>query len=345
MNIKKTIIMLTLSLILFCSIIPQTNANDELNLGILDSFRIYNFNTSLDLTNKDTIPSSPIKINVSQEMELKLDFSYELAKYFPKFLEGTKIGKWVLFRDQNHNMTVNITFSIIKKPSWCELNLSEQTIQIPLSTTKNTKNPIIHYKIKEGTNAFLEDEIIIKAEFKPEDNWGLKSSQDTFNFTIISEFQKSINISYSYGNNDTNLFLKPGENIEYLVNLSNNGNGDTLFEISQRGDKSDNINVSIDQESITIAPGKIEQLKIIFNVSKEEKNYEEEIEFTVITKSAIDKDIEDKYLLEGEDSFSIDIIVEKEEDNDYLNNLLVVLFILVVIIVLVIVVLKLFKKK
>mgnify|MGYP006303622177 FL=1 len=170
---KKIIILLALSTLIFVSVVPQTNASDELSLGILDSFRIFNFNTSLDIKASDSTYDEPLNINQSYPFTINIDFNYIQTNFFPSFLTDSKIEKWVLFRDANRNKTVNLSISITDAPDWVEATLFTNNFEIELSTDVQTFSPVLSFKIKPGTEAFLEDDIKIKAEFIPESNWGL----------------------------------------------------------------------------------------------------------------------------------------------------------------------------
>jgi len=345
MSTKKFIITFALSIFVLSAIIPQTNASNEQNMGIFDSIRIYNFNTTLDLSNKDELPTEPLNINNTKEIELNLDFNYEYPQYFPKFLIDTKIGKWILFRNTSQNMSVDLKLTITEQPEWCIVNLTQENIEIPLSTEKQIANPKINFKIKAGTKAFLEEEITIKAEFIPKENWGLEPSQDQLNFSIISEFQKSLDINYSDIENKT-LQAKPGENLSCIVKIKNNGNGDTLVNFSLDDTDLKGWNISFKPASAVLKVDQdIKEFKINISVPAKEENYEKSLNFTISSKSATEKEFKDNYLLIGSEPFTIDIRVEKEEENEYLSNLLIILGIFIVILLIVAFIIKIFKKK
>ncbi len=342
---KKIVIMFTIFALVSMAVIPQINATQEKSQGILDNIRIYDFNTTTTLSiQDDDKPTTPIEIGTNNKVPVTVKFKYENPSFYPNLLTGTKIGKWILFRDKEQNMTVNLSLSLTK-PDWCEANLSTNLVSLDLSTEEKTVTTNLNFKIKEDTKAFLEDKIKITAEFTPNEKWGLIASKDSASFNIVSEYNGSIKIEHRYQENDTRINTKPGKIIQFPVNITNTGNGETKVMVTL-DDEIEEINVTIDPETQIIPIGQTKQVMIDINISKKEETYNKNLTFTVTSESTTNKELDQEYKNGETESFTIEInVVKHKEENNHYGNLLIILAILIVILLVVGIVIKFLKKK
>ena len=348
---KKTLIIFTIFALIFSAVIPQISGTKEKNMsmGILDNIRIYkNFTTTTNIgINEEDIPNNPIEINKSNEIPISVSFEYTTPRFYPNFLTNLKLGNfslgsWILFRDAQRKMSVNISLSLTK-PEWCEAKLTKNDLTINLSTEGETKKTILNFKIKNGTGAFKEGTISLKAEFTPLENWGLKASEDTTSIEIISEYQGTIDLNYTYPNNET-INTKPGKNITFPVTIKNTGNGETRATISL-DNLDDRINVSIEPETLVIAKGSEKTIDLNLSISRKEESYLKTLNFTVISESTSDLDLDKEHTVGETENFSIDIKVVKHKEEDHYGNLLIILGVLIAILLLIGIIVKIIKRK
>ncbi len=342
---KKIIILFTIFALITISVTPQINATQEKTLGIFDNIRVLDFNTTLSLSvNEEDIPQNPLDIGIDYKVPISISFKYENPQFYPAFLTGTKVGKWILFRNTSKDMSVNLSLDITS-PDWCKVNLTDEVIPIDLSTDEKTATSTINFKIKEGTNAFEEDNIEVNAKFTPQQGWGLLESDDSTSFKIMSEYKGSIEIEHKYQENDTVIDTKPGREFQVPVNITNTGNGETKVMISLN-DEIEEFNISIAPESETIPAGETKQTMITFNISGKEESYRKNLTFTVSSESTTDIELDQEYTKGETESFTIKInVVKHEEENNHYGNLLIILGILILILLIVGLVIKFLKKR
>ncbi len=341
MYAKKILIIFTLFALLSSAVMPQINATKEKTTGIFDNLRIYNFNTTTEIEIKN-IPEDPLEIDSDNEIPITIGFKYENPRFYPSFLTNL-VGGWILFRDNNRNMTVNVSI-LLTTPEWVTGDMVKEELTIPLSTTLQTKDTKLNFKIKNETEAFKDGKISLKAEFTPEENWGLEASEASASFDITPEYQGSIDVNYTYPDNDTKINTKPGENISIPVRIKNTGNGETRATLTLNS-LNDNINVSIVPETIIIPKNAEKTIILNFSVSKRKESYMKTLNFTVNSESTTEKELDSEFT-EGEtEVFSIDIKVEKPKEENGFDNLLLILGILIVILVLIGIIIRFLKKR
>ena len=87
------------------------------NTGIKDTF--FNTTTDVSISGEDSYVMNP---GENMELDVTIKFNFVKPPFFPQFLIGTRIGKWVMFRDANINMTTDIALSL-SHPEFCTADL------------------------------------------------------------------------------------------------------------------------------------------------------------------------------------------------------------------------------
>ena len=221
-------------LIIIGAIIPQTTATDIQSIDIFDNFRLIKTNStteiSVDQTNVPS-PSVPVDLNETLYINVNVGLKGELPLLFPELLIGTKIGKWIIFRDENQNSTVNVNLSVTS-PIWCTAELEKEIIEVDLfsDSKKSTK---LMVTIKETALALQEGQIKIKAEFSPPGNekWMFKSSENETSFKIISKYSGNIKATIEPLEKVNKFIVKPNVNTTLPLNITNNFNGETKIHL------------------------------------------------------------------------------------------------------------------
>ena len=247
---KKTpiTIMLILAIITISLITPQTTIKAENN-----NLRIFEFPTDTKITlTTEYKPSTILDPGSEREIEFLVSFKYELPQFFPKFLIGTKIGNWIIFRDGKHDNSIDVSLEV-EYPDWCNITLKDKDIKIEdISYEKYVSTQTsMTIKVEEDVSAFTQGEITIKAEFNPEDKCGLTSSKNETKFNIMSNYKSKLTTKFNLEENTSEIKIKHGDTAKLYLNLTNQGNDDTIVNIKPK-DEDANWQISIDKKVINL---------------------------------------------------------------------------------------------
>lgn len=346
MNKKTLFITLQIFILITSVISPKIVAGNQVSiLNQSNGFRIYNFNTTIELSlEKISNFDKPVSLNSSYSIDVSVSFKFELPRFFPKFLLGTKIGNWVIFRDKNHNMTVDIALNLEKIPEWCNAELEDTKIMIDNITTEaKTITTQLNIEINNDAPALEEGTIEISAKFTPESNWGLMSSEDKINFTITPAYVGSITAEFDLPDNTTELILSPDENTTLLpVRITNTGNGESIITIKLK-DTQENWNISIDTPEIIIAKGKTEQVNVNITTPQTKERQQMNLTLEIISKSTSETEREEGYL-KGQTIELKGLTIIKEEIVEEIDFTTITLG-LIILLVSLIIIAFFFKKK
>jgi|GEM_PF-1746309 len=342
---KKTLLITIQILILIVAVIsPQILAENQL-LKIEESngLRIFKFKTTTEIL-LDNNFSKPVSLNSSHSVNVTISFKFELPQFFPKLLLGTKIGNWVIFRDQNHNSTVDIKLNLEKIPQWCKAELENKTITIDNITTEvKTMITKLNIKINNDAPALEKETIELSAKFESQTNWGLTTSQDIINLTIIPEYIGLINAEFDLPKNTTELVLSQDKNTTLLpVNITNIGNGESKITIKIK-EIQQNWNVSIDTPEIILLPGKTDKININITTPQIKEKLTMNLTLEITSKSTSETEIDEIYL-QGQTLNLTGLKIIKEEATQPIDFTIITLG-LIVILVSLITIVFIFKKK
>lgn len=260
---KKHLIMVLAALLIVPVIVPSVCAQNETvtSESIFDGLRIIYFNTVTKITiNNKTLPNNPIEPGKSfKGIKATVQFNYEIPSLFPKLLINTKIGRWILFRDKNYNMSVNINLSVSKIPEWCEVTIPNPVVTIEdISTEFMNATFNFNIAVNKAAEAFQEGDIQIKATFTPDKAWGLKQSEASDSFKVKSGYAGELNASFTLSDNLNKLVFEEGETKTIPLFIRNDYNSEVIIYLEpyyQFINDSDFI-VTFNQKNVTLAPWK-----------------------------------------------------------------------------------------
>ncbi len=344
MNKKLLFIKIQIFILIVVIISPQIFAeNDLLELEESNSFRILEFKTTTKIS-IDNQFTKPLSLNTSNSANITVSFKFELPKFFPNILLGTKIGKWIIFRDQKHNTTIDILLNLEKKPEWCDVEIEDKTITIDnITTVPKTKTTKVNIKIKNDAPALDKEKIELSAKFESNPNWGLTLSEDKINFTILPEYIGLINAEFYLPKNTTEIILSQNKNTTLIpVNLTNIGNGESIITIKIK-EIQQNWNISIDTPEIIILPDETETININITTPKTKEKQTTNLTLEITSKSTSKIDIDEKYL-QGQTIELTRLKLIKEESTAKIDFTITILG-LIVILISMIIILFFFKKK
>ena len=344
MNKKPLFITIQIFILIVVVISPQILAENQLSeLEESNGLRIFEFKTTTKIS-LDNDFSKPLSLNSTHSVDVTLSFKFELPQFFPKLLLGTKIGKWVIFRDQNNNMTVDIKLNLEKIPEWCNAELKNKTITIDNITTEaKIMKTKLNIKIKNDAPALEKETIELSAKFESDSSWGLTQSEDKINFTILPEYIGLINAEFNLPKNTTELVLSPDKNSTLLtVNITNIGNGESNITIKIK-EIQQNWNISIDTPETTLLPGKTDKINVNITTPQTKERQTMNLTLEITSKSTSETDIDETYL-QGQTLELSGLKLIKEETTEKIDFTIITLG-LIVILVSLIIILFFFKKK
>lgn len=345
MNKKLLFITIQILILIVAIISPKIIAENQLlELDESNGLRIFEFKTTTEISlDKDF--SKPVSLNSSHSVNVTVSFKFELPQFFPKLLLGTKIGNWIIFRDQNYNTTVDIKLNLEKIPEWCNAELEKKTITIDNITTEaKTMKTKLNIKINKNAPALEKETIELSAKFESQSNWGLTPSQDIINFTIIPEYIGLINAEFDLPKNTTELILSPDKNTTLLpVNITNIGNGESIITIKIK-EIQQNWNVSIDTPEIILLPGKTDKINVNITTPQIKERQTMNLTLEITSKSTSETDIDETYL-NGQNLKLTGLKLIKEEATEPIDLTIITLGLIVILVSLIIIVFFFKKKK
>ncbi len=346
MNKKALFITIQILILITVAISPKILAENQLfKLGDSDGLRIFEFNTTTELTlDKISDFDKPVALNSSHSVDVIVSFKFELPQFFPKILLGTKVGNWVIFRDRNHSMTVDIELNLEKIPEWCDAKLENTTITIDNITTEaKTITTQLNIKIDKDAPALEKETIEISAKFTPDSNWGLKSSEDNISFTILPEYVGSITAEFDLPENTTEIILSPDKNTTIPVIITNTGNGESIIQIELKEPQKD-WNISIETPEITLEKGQTKKVNINISTPQTKEKQTMNLTLDITSKSTSETEVAEKYL-QGQPVELLVLKLVKEDTNEQIDFTTLTIGLIVILVSLIIIVLFFKKKK
>jgi hypothetical protein len=345
MNKKALFIAIQIFILIAAVISPKIVAENQ--ISILDQsngFRIYNFNTTTEIGEISDF-NEPVSLNSSHPVDVSVSFKFELPQFFPKLLLGTKIGNWVMFRDKNHNMTVDIELKLENKPEWCTAELENTTITIDnITTDAKTVKTKLNIKIKDDAPALEKETIEIVAKFTPESNSGLRASEDKINFTLMPEYKGSITAEFDLPKNTTEIILSPKENNTLIpVVIKNTGNGESIITVELKN-LEENWKITVDTPEITLAKGQTDEVYVNITTPQTKERKTMNLTLEITSKSTSETTDKQEYL-QGQKIETLPITIIKEEIVEEMDFTTIILGLIVILISLIIIAFFFKKKK
>jgi len=340
---KKHLIMILTAFLIVPSLVPQVCAQEETSDSIFDELRILYFDTSTEITINDAkIPNYPIEPGKSiKGIEATVKFDYQPSLL--GFIINTRIGKWIMFRDKNYDMSVNINLSVSEKPDWVDVDIPKQITIEDIGTNSSFEIPFkFDITVKKTAEAFLEDDIKIKAEFKPEKNWGLRESSDEDEFTIKTSYTGELQAYFNLSKNTTVINFDNGETKILPLFIINNYNTNVTVTIEPLITDS-NWNINITQKSITLGPRNNTKVNVSITSKKHDNLMDSHFEYTGDIVKLTPKFTQNTSIALVNVTISdpnLDVKID-----GYLVDVLIIIFAVIAIVIIVFVIITIIRKK
>jgi len=334
-----------LTVLLIAPIIStQACANNSSTESSLEDLRILTFETQTQVTiDEETKPTERTNPGETKTLEAKVDFKFDLPDLFPKFLVGTKIGNWVIFRDTEFDNSVNLSLSVAKKPDWCEVEIPEIITIDNIGTSLQENTFEFNVTVNNSALGLQIDEIQIKATFTPEASWGLLESSGIGNFSIESDYVGELLSYFEFSKNLSELTFGGGETKTLKLRIINHYNAKTIVNI-EKILEDELFNISIEQEQITLDCGEDKVINI--NITAIESDSYKNEPYVLSTPDIIKlspKASEDISVIGEQITIKApDLIVEDE--GDLMDIIMLVIYATIILIVLAVVIILVFKK-
>ena len=293
---------------------------------------------AFDVTEKEI--NEPIKPSESKDLTVNVKFKLDIGGLLKRFYLNRRIGRVIAFGFFNgyffkflSQPKANISFSI-ENPEWCQVNLSENYVELDYSTEFQEAILSVTFTLDKNAPALQKGDIKITANYPGEGK--------------ISETTNSTNISFmpAYVSNLTavaksNYTITPQKENIISINVTNNGNGESIVNVS--GFEKDNWNITPDQDNI-IDVGETKEIKI--RVTPPKKFDNETFSFTLEPISSVNN-IDYSYRQGKNVELSILFLNDgslKEENNNDIDITSAIIIAFVIIIIFIIIFLLLRKK-
>ena len=249
----------------------------------------------------DSEISEPISLDGTEEVELSISYKIEYENlvglsFIYNTLLNWKMGiRYVYGKEYAAIKEVPdaiIDLSVTDSPSWCNVEIIPVNVSSKILDEFSDVEPKAKVKItiEDDAPALKSGDIKIKAEFKNEEGWKIKESSNETVFSIMAAYEP--NISFDF---ESELEIPPANETLVLINVTNNGNGETSVKIVSENDP-ETCNLSISPEEFTIPVGGTEQVNVVVETTGDFDNETIDLKFT--TESTSNADVASKYLKE-----------------------------------------------
>jgi len=334
---KKIIIIVILAIFLtatFSSTITAAKNTSEENqiFGLIES--------EISIQADDPQIDKPIGPSETKEIELTVKYRLDLGDLAARFFFNRRIGRFFLFGlgyilKAKGEPKATINLSIADCPNWCTAELDTTTIELEIDNKFTEAKAKLQISVNETAPALELTEITVKAEYAG--HWTIKGTSNTTTISFLPAYVS--NITYEALTEHT---IPPLKNTTIPINITNNGNGETIVNIEVE-DPPENWNISLDPEDITISVGKTEQINLTV---KPVKGFEEEtITLKLTPKSTSEEDVDENELIGDSITFGIILyndgsLKEEEEGIGVETILLIIILVIVIVVVLILILLK-----
>ena len=258
----------------------------------------------------DSEISEPISLDGTEEVELSISYKIEYENLVGLSFIYNTLLKWkmgIRYVYGKEYATIKeapdaiIDLSVVDSPSWCNVEIIPVNVSSKILDEFSDVEPKAKVKItiEDDAPALKSGDIKIKAEFKNEEGWKIKESLNETVFSIMAAYEP--NISFDF---ESELEIPPENETLVLINITNNGNGETSVKIESENNP-ETCNLSIYPEEFTIPVGETKQINVIVETTEDFDN--EIIDLKLTTKSTSNADVASKYLKEETHTCSIKV--------------------------------------
>ena len=340
MNKKITIIALLAIFLIFTISSPLTGAKTT---SERDQELVGFFESKINIE-KDKEINEPLNPLDSKEIKITVGFKLNIGSLTKQLLFNRRIGRLILFGPSfilkllSKLPKANVTLSVEGCPDWCTATLDKSNLEFDYNNELIEQETTLTISVNESPPALEQAVIVVKAKYAG--HWTIKAASNSTNISLLSAYKSKI----EWGT-ETEYTIPPLKNTTIPVNITNNGNGETIVGIGIV-DPPENWNISIDQEEITIPVGKMQQINLVVIPPK---GFDEEtIQLKLTPKSTSDADLDDEYLEGGPISLSITLLNDgslEEEEGIGIETILLIAFAIIIIVIVALILLLRRKKQ
>lgn len=281
----------------------------------------------------------PIKPSESKEITFKVKYRLEVDNLAKRFYLNRRIGrmfafgffKLYFFKWIKQIPPVNLSLSV-KSPEWCQVELDNYVVEFDYDNVYQEKEVKLTFSLDENAPALQRGDIEIEAIFSGEKG-SIEAASNSTNISFISDYISNISIEA-----DTNFTIPPLKETMIPINISNNGNGESIVNIA--GYEKEKWNITPDQESITIDVNGKKQIMISITPPKKFNN--ESITFTfnpISTVEGVDDNLRQGTSVDFSITFYNDGSLKEDDDID-ITSVIIISFVIIIIIIVVFILLR-----
>lgn len=338
---KKLIIIAILTIFLTASLssiiaVAKTSSEENQNsvLGLIESEISIEADPQID---------KPLGPSETKEIELTVKYRLDLDDLAARLFFNRRIGRFFLFGlgyilKVKGEPKATINLSIADCPNWCTAELDTTAIELEIDNKFTEAKAKLQISVNETPPALELTEITVKAEYAG--HWTIKGTSNTTTISFLPAYIS--NITYKA---KTEQAIPPLKNTTIPINITNNGNGETVLNIEIENPP-ENWNISLDQEEITISKGDTEKIDLVVIPPK---GFDEEtIQLKLTPRSTSEEDVDDEYLEGGPISLSITLLNDgslEEEEGIGIETILLIAFAIIIIVIVALILLLRRKKQ
>jgi len=288
----------------------------------------------------------PIANSETKTFDINVKYRMAVGPVLNWFFLKRRIGRALLFGPKYAfkfltkipSATINLS---VEGPDWCQVALDNSLLNFSISNKFSTASAKVTLTIVNSSGHALEmNQITVNAEFK--DNWRIKGSSNSTTISFLPAYVSSISTNVEMLKNQTEIPISPVNETAIPINITNNGNGDTIVNI-QVENPPQNWSISAGLENITLSVGEKKQIDLIVNPYGNFDN--ETIKLKLTPKSNSDADVDDKYLQGTPIYLSITVINNRPEKEEGGISAELLIIIVIAVVILIFVLILLFKRK
>jgi len=333
---KKIIIIVLLAIFLMATIsstsVVAKNSSEDAGLALVSSEISIEIDSQLD---------KPIATSGTKTIDITVKYRLDMDDLTARLFFNRRIGRFLLFGfgyilKTKGEPSAKIDLSV-ECPDWCTVSVEPSNVTTEISNVFKEAEPVqLTIFVNESAPALEPGDIIITAESKA--IWSIGGATNKTTISVMAAYDSALEV-----NATLNREISPVNETIIPINLTNNGNGETMVQVSLES-YPENWNVSFDEENITIDSGEIKQVNLIVKPVKTFENETIQLKFTPVSTS--DEDVSETYLQGEVVSLSLTLLNDgslKEENG--IPGLEIVIILSIAIVAIVIIALFLKRKK
>lgn len=285
---------------------------------------------------EDNEIDEPINPSESEKIVFKVKFKLDMSGISKMLFLNRRIGRIYafgviyFFKFIRPIPNANISMSV-DSPTWCQVDFDSDSVELDFDNVDQEATLTFNITLDKNAPALVKDQITINANYPGIGR--IDSVSNSTNITFMPAYVSNISVESM-----KNYTISPKKEIMIPVNITNNGNGQSMIGVT--GFEKDNWNITPDLENI-INIGETKQIMIKIIPPKDFDN--ETITFTFNPMSTVEN-VSESYL-QGESvelsiTFFDDGSLDEGNDDIDITSLIIIAFVLIIILIIVYILLR-----